>query len=197
MIARLSGRLAHKSPEFLVVDVHGVGYQVFVSLNTFSALPEVGTEVQLEIQTQLRENALELFGFRDAREKALFGLLLTVAGVGPRMALAVLSGIAADELCDALAGGNLARLVSVPGVGKKRAERLVVELQDRVRLLRGRQAVEIGTRGGIEMEAASALVNLGYRQTEAERVVREVVQEGNRDLGDVIRLALRRLSGGG
>lgn len=193
MIARLTGRLVHKSPEGLVVDVHGVGYQVFVSLNTFYALPEAGSQVQLEIHTQLRENALELFGFRDAEEKSLFGLLLSVSGVGPRMALGILSGMPAAELLESLAAGDLARLVSVPGVGKKRAERLIVELQDRAKLLNGRNGRGEGRAGGVDIEAISALVNLGYRQVEAERAVKEVIGQGSADLADVIRLALRRM----
>ena len=194
MIARLVGRLAQKSPEALVVDVNGVGYQVFASLNTFYALPPEGATVELEIQTQLRENALELFGFHEPLEKAVFGLLLTVAGVGPRMAMSILSGMTASDLLDALAAEDIARLVAVPGIGKKKAERLVVELHDRVQVLRGKTAGEGGVRGAVENEAASALVNLGYRQKEAERVVREIARAGSDDLAEVIRLALKRLS---
>jgi len=194
MIARLVGRLVQKSPGALVVDVNGVGYEVFTSLNTFYALPPEGESVELQIQTQMREKALELFGFRDGLEKALFGLLLTVAGVGPRMALGVLSGMSAPDLLDALAAGDLARLVSVPGIGRKRAERLVVELHDRVQVLRGRASGEGPLRTGVEAEATSALVNLGYRQAEAERAVREVVRRGTGDLAEVIRLSLKRLS---
>jgi Holliday junction DNA helicase RuvA len=178
----------------LVIDVNGVGYQVFASLNTFYALPPEGATVELEIQTQLRENALELFGFQDPLEKAVFGLLLTVAGVGPRMAMGILSGMTASDLLDALAAEDIARLIAVPGVGKKRAERLVVELHDRVQMLRAKTSREDGGRGGVDAEAVSALVNLGYRQKEAERVVREITREGSEDLAEVIRLALKRLS---
>jgi len=132
MIARLVGRLVEKSPESLVIDVHGVGYEVFTSLNTFYSLPDAGTTVDLQIHTHMRENALELFGFREPLEKSVFTLLLGVSGVGPRMALAILSGMTATDLLEALDDGDVARLVSVPGVGKKRAERLIVELKDRV-----------------------------------------------------------------
>ncbi|MEO8604615.1 MAG: Holliday junction branch migration protein RuvA, partial [bacterium] len=132
MIARLTGRLAHKSPEALIVDVHGVGYRVLVSLTAFTALPAEGAEVTLGIHTHLRETALELFGFVHAAEQALFGALITVSGIGPRMALNILSGLPAEELVAALADGNVARLISVPGVGKRTAERLVVDLRDRV-----------------------------------------------------------------
>ncbi len=195
MIARLVGQLAHKAPDALIVDVHGVGYRVMVSLNAFAALPEEGERVELAIHTHLRENALELFGFLNADEKSLFGALLAVSGVGPRMALNILSGLPASELLEALAQGNVARLVSVPGIGKKTAERLVVELQDRARLLQAAKPTANGrSRGGPGAEAVSALVNLGYRQGDAERVVREVTGSGSTELAEVIREALRRLS---
>lgn len=194
MIARLVGRLARKSPDALIVDVHGVGYRVMVSLNAFATLPNEGEPVELEIHTQMRENALELFGFLDRREKSLFTALLAVSGVGPRMALNILSGMPTGDLLDALGGGDVPRLVSMPGVGKKTAERLVVELQDRVRKLRAESPDEGRTRGGLESEAVSALVNLGYRQAEAERVVRQVIAQAGDDLGVIIRQALQRLS---
>jgi Holliday junction DNA helicase RuvA len=193
MIARLVGRLALKSPEALIVDVHGVGYRVMVSLNAFAALPEQGGEVELAIHTNLRENALELFGFVTAEEKALFGALITVSGVGPRMALNILSGLPAADLRDALAAGNVNRLVAIPGVGKRTAERLIVELQDRVRKLAA--AAPADGAGPLDAEAVSALVNLGYRLPDAERAVRAVTATGARDLAEVIRRALQKLSG--
>jgi holliday junction DNA helicase RuvA len=193
MIARLAGRLVQKSPDALIVDVHGVGYRVMVSLTAFAALPEQGAEVELAIHTNLRENALELFGFMSADEQALFGALITVSGIGPRMALNILSGVPAADLRDALAAGNVARLVAVPGVGKRTAERLIVELQDRVRKL----AAVAPTDGAAaaDLEAVSALVNLGYRQSEAERAVRAVTAAGTKELAEVIRRALQKLSG--
>lgn len=193
MIARLVGRLVRKSPDALIVDVHGVGYRVMVSLNTFAALPEAGAEVELGIHTNVRENALELFGFVSDDERALFGALITVSGIGPRMALNILSGVPAAELRDALAAGNVSRLVAVPGVGKRTAERLVVELQDRVRKLA--LAAPGDGASAVEVEAVSALVNLGYRQPEAERAVRAVSAAGAKGLAEVIRRALQKLSG--
>lgn len=195
MIARLSGRLARKSPEALIVDVHGVGYRVLVSLTAFGALPAEGAEVTLAIHTHLRENALELFGFASDVEQALFGALITVSGIGPRMALNILSGLPAEQLSDALAGGNVARLVAIPGVGKRTAERLVVELQDRVRKLMIAPAGAAAAADGSDAEAVSALVNLGYRAADAERAVRAAVAAGARELADVIRKALQKLSG--
>jgi Holliday junction DNA helicase RuvA len=193
MIARLVGRLVQKSPEALIVDVHGVGYRVMVSLNAFGALPEQGGEVELAVHTHLRENALELFGFVNPDEKALFAALITVSGVGPRMALNILSGLPAGDLRDALAAGNVNRLMAIPGVGKRTAERLVVELQDRVRRLAAAAATNGG--GPADAEAVSALVNLGYRPPEAERAVRAVSAAGARELAEVIRRALQKLSG--
>ncbi|MFN8642063.1 MAG: Holliday junction branch migration protein RuvA [Candidatus Binatia bacterium] len=195
MIARLTGRLARKSPEALIVDVHGVGYRVLVSLTAFGALPAEGGEVTLGIHTHLRENALELFGFATDAEQALFGALITVSGIGPRMALNILSGLPAEQLIEALAGANVARLVAIPGIGKRTAERLVVELQDRVRKLAAGAAASATAAAAGDAEAVSALVNLGYRAADAERAVRAVTAGGAQELADVIRKALQKLSG--
>lgn len=196
MIARLTGRLVQKSPEALIIDVHGVGYRVLVSLTAFAALPAEGAEVTLSVHTHVRETAIELFGFAQAAEQTLFGALITVSGIGPRMALNILSGVPADELAEALAGGNVARLVAIPGVGKRTAERLIVELQERARsLLRVPGATPAGAAPPADAEAVSALVNLGYRQADAERAVRTVSARGARELADVIRKALHELSG--
>ncbi len=197
MIAQLSGTLAHKSPEHLVVDVGGVGYQVFVSLNCLYQLPNAGERVRLLIHTNLRENALELFGFADADERQLFGLLIGVSGIGPRLALNILSGMPVRELQAAIESSDLVRLVSIPGIGKKTAERLVVELRDRVKILQAARADGQGaTRSdGVNTEAVSALVNLGYRRPEAEQAVNAARADGAEELSNVIRDALRRLSG--
>lgn len=196
MIAYLTGRLFRKAPESLVVDVNGVGYRVVVSLNAFAALPDEGQRVELAIHTHLRENALELFGFVDPTEKALFAALLGVSGVGPRMAINILSGMPTRELIEALAGGDVPRLVSMPGVGKKTADRLVVELRERAARLRtGPAGAAARAPFAAEAEeAVSALVNLGYRQAEADQAVRWAREQGNEDLATIIRQALRRLS---
>jgi Holliday junction DNA helicase RuvA len=194
MIARLTGRLAQKAPDALIIDVHGVGYRVSVSLTAFAGLPPAGDEVTLGIHTHLRETALELFGFTNAAEQALFGALITVSGIGPRMALNILSGLPADELADALASGNVARLVSVPGVGKRTAERLIVELKDRIATLQAARGAGAEAAVPRDTEAVSALVNLGYRQADAERAVRAAQGTGASELADVIRQALRKLS---
>ncbi|MBI1813359.1 MAG: Holliday junction branch migration protein RuvA [Deltaproteobacteria bacterium] len=197
MIAQLSGTLAHKSPEHLVVDVGGVGYQVFVSLNCLYQLPNTGERVRLLIHTNLRENALELFGFAEADERQLFGLLIGVSGIGPRLALNILSGMPVRELQAAIESSDLVRLVSIPGIGKKTAERLVVELRDRVKILQAAHADGQGASrsDGVNTEAVSALVNLGYRRPEAEHAVKAARADGVEELSGVIRDALRRLSG--
>ena len=195
MIAQLAGALAYKSPEYLVVDVQGVGYAVCVSLNAFYRLPEPGAPVRLLIHTHVREDALQLYGFIDRAEKELFLLLTSVSGIGPRLALNILSGTPALELLDALEAGDLVRLVAIPGVGKKTAERLVLELRDKVKLVKGTRASDDGRRpGGLEDEAISALVNLGYRRNDAERAVKTACAAGATDLEAVIRSALKRVA---
>jgi len=194
MIAQLAGALAHKSPEHIVVDVQGVGYQVFVSLNSFYRLPEPGGRVDLLIHTHVREDALQLYGFIDRQEKDLFQLLIGISGIGPRLGLNILSGMRADELQQALEAGDLARLVAIPGVGKKTAERLVLELRDKVKVLKGAREAGDGRRAtGMEAEAVSALVNLGYRRNEADRAVKAACVAGAADLESVIRSALKRV----
>jgi Holliday junction DNA helicase RuvA len=194
MIAQLAGVLAYKSPEQLVVDVQGVGYQVLVSLNSFYRLPEPGDPVRLLIHTHVREDALQLYGFIDREERQLFLLLNSVSGIGPRLALNILSGTPTTELLDALEAGDLVRLVAIPGVGKKTAERLVLELRDKVKLIKGARAADDGRHAtGLESEAVSALVNLGYRQNEAERAVKAARAAGANDIEAVIRTALKRV----
>ncbi|HUI25086.1 MAG TPA: Holliday junction branch migration protein RuvA [Candidatus Kryptonia bacterium] len=195
MIAQLNGTLTHKSPEQLIVDVGGVGYQVFVSLQSFCQLPDVGGQVRLLIHTNLRENALELFGFADATERQLFALLNSVSGIGPRLALNILSGMPARELRMAIESGDLVRLVSIPGIGKKTAERVVVELRDKMKSLPTEPDVAGPPRAnGLDAEAVSALVNLGYRRPDAEHAVKATRAAGDEDLESIIRGALKRLS---
>ena len=132
MIAQISGTLAQKIPGEVIVDVGGVGYQVLIPLNVFYQLPEIGAPLSLQIHTHVREDALQLFGFQDFAEKQMFLLLINVSGIGPKLAINILSGIAATELKRALREGDQSRLVAIPGVGRKLAERLIVELKDRI-----------------------------------------------------------------
>ncbi len=194
MIARLAGTLRDRSPEQVIVDVGGVGYQVFVSLQTFAGLPPEGSPIELMTYTHVREDALQLYGFRDGTERALFLLLKEISGIGPRLAMNILSGMPAPELREALREGDLVRLVAIPGVGKKTAERMVLELRDKVTQLDGERRVSRDDPRGMAADAVSALVNLGYRRPEAERAVEAAVAAGQARFEDVIREALRRLS---
>lgn len=176
MIARLSGRLTFKQPGQLIIDVGGVGYRVFCPLSTFYELPRAGEPVELLIRTQVSSEAIHLYAFKTGREKELFELLLNVSGIGPKLALNILSGIQAPDLVRALAQGDSLRLRAIPGVGKKTAERMVVELKDRAAGLAGPAEGAAGPEEALDRElvddALSALANLGYNRTQAERAVR-------------------------
>ncbi len=196
MIAQISGTLAQKVPAEIVVDVVGVGYQIFIPLNVFYRLPEIGAPVSLQIHTHVRDDALQLFGFQDLAEKQIFLLLISVSGIGPKLAVNILSGIPAEDLARALKVGDQARLVAIPGVGRKLAERMIVELKDKLATLStaGVESPkpEIGSQ--VMQDAVSALVNLGYKRSEAEKTVREVLRSGDRSLENVLKDTLRRLS---
>lgn len=196
MIAALAGTLAEKSPERLVVDVGGVGYAVHVSLQTFADLPPAGQQVRLLVHTEVREDAIELVGFLAAEERALFNLLRKVKGLGPRTALVVLSGMPLGQLAATIAAGDAARLQTIPGVGRKYAERIVVECREGAAALASGAAPRATPvpAGGVLDEAVSALVNLGYRRPEAERAVARAGGPAA-PLEDVIRAALQGLSG--
>jgi Holliday junction DNA helicase RuvA len=200
VIAYLEGQLREKLPTRVVLDVSGVGYEVLIPLSTFYELPDEGKTVALRIHTHVREDVLQLFGFRSARERAVFELLLRTSGVGPKLAQGILSGIAPDELVTAIENGDVATLRAVPGVGTKTAERIVVDLRDRVRELDAADPATARARrapasDAAAEEAASALVNLGYPRGHAERAVahaREELDEAA-PLEDLIRAALRRV----
>jgi holliday junction DNA helicase RuvA len=175
-----------------VVDVGGVGYQVFASAQTLAALPSEGSEVELLIVTHLREDALQLFGFVDAAEKTLFQLLHSVSGIGPRLALNILSGMPTAELREAIRRRDLVRLTRISGVGKKTAERLSVELADKLLALPEEPpARRDGAANGVAEQAVSALVNLGFRPAEAERAVEAAIGTGLAAFEEVVREALR------
>ena len=196
MIARLEGVLAEKSAEVVVLDVHGVGYEVRVPLSTFFELPDEGKTVRLRIHTHVREDSLQLFGFHDVGEKQVFLLLTSVSGIGPKLALNILSGIPAEELARALKGGDQVRLVAIPGVGKKLAERMIVELKDKFATLEPWTAELPKSAAGSQLilDAVSALVNLGYKKPDAEKYVSEALKTGNHTLESVLKETLRRMS---
>src|SRR4029453_4691395 len=196
MIGRLTGRLAAKAPDHVILDVGGVGYLVHIPLSTFYDLPEAESPASLWIHTHVREDALSLYGFLTERERALFLMLLDVAGIGPRVALTVLSGIPPTDLVEALRGQDARRLMAVPGVGKKTAERMVLELAEKAAKLGG-EAVAPRAPTVAPEDVVSALVNLGYRKGDAERAVDSIGRAGApKDFGDFLKLALKKLTGG-
>jgi len=196
MIGQLRGRLAGKRPNQVLVDVGGVGYLVQVPLSTYASLGELHTEVTLLIHTHVREDALALYGFLSSREKHFFEMLLSASGVGPTLALKILSGMSVEELVPAIRGSDLARLTRIPGVGRKTAERIVVELKDKLEAV----AVEAerpaaSSLAGVEADVVSALVNLGYDGRVAEKAVGEARREaGSANFEKLLRGALQALS---
>ena len=207
MIAHLSGTLLAKHATSVVVDVGGVGYEVTIPVSTFYDLGEPNSPVRLRIHTHVREDALQLFGFRTERERALFTLLISVSGIGPKSGIAMLSGMSADEIVAAIRTNNLARLTSIPGVGKKTAERLVIELRDKMaslsspaleeELAAGATAGPAQSEDAPREDALSALLNLGYQKAAAEKAVTQAAAEGG-DLSVelLLRRSLRHLSKG-
>lgn len=195
MIGYLKGRLLRATPEQVVIEAGGVGYAVAVSLATFSDLERRGAgEVELFVHTHVREDQLALFGFATEREKELFERLITVSGIGPRLAQVVLSGLSTDDLLQAIAAGDVARLTRIPGVGKKTAERMVVELRDALQAL-AREVAPRAAAATSDDDLVAALVHLGYKSSQAERAVAEARREApEADFHHLLPLALRRLS---
>jgi Holliday junction DNA helicase RuvA len=196
MIGQLRGRLTDKRPNQVLVDVGGVGYIVQVPLSTFAALGELHTEVTLLIHTHVREDALSLYGFLSSREKHFFEMLLSASGVGPSLALKILSGMSVEELVPAIRGSDLGRLTKIPGVGRKTAERIVVELKDKLDAV----TVEVerpaaSSPAGVEADVVSALVNLGYEARAAESAVADARREnGAGNFEKLLRASLQSLS---
>jgi holliday junction DNA helicase RuvA len=203
LIAQLSGKLIQKQPNGVIIDVGGVGYDVTIPVSTFYELGEPGADVSLKIHTHVREDVIQLFGFWTAREKELFLKLTSVSGVGPKLAITMLSGMPAGELISAITNNDLVRLTSIPGVGRKTAERVVVELRDKLAVmsLEAREGERTAARdlapgeAGVRDDTVSALMALGYPKAIAERAVSFAVrEEGERTIEAVLKRALRRLS---
>ena len=203
MIAKLTGKLDQKQPNIIIIDVGGVGYEVIIPVSTFYELGEPGSDVSLRIHTNVREDAIQLFGFRTAREKELFLRLTSVSGIGPKLAITMLSGMAAAELISAIRNNDIARLTTVPGVGKKTAERVVVELRDKLAKMtfeEGEPELVAAHTAGSDEEAiredtAAALMSLGYPKAVAEKAVASAMrEEGARTIEAVLKRALKRLS---
>jgi holliday junction DNA helicase RuvA len=200
MFALITGKLAHKSATEVIVDVGGIGYQVYIPLSTFYELPEAGDNVSFHIHTHVKEDAIQLYGFRNHEEKSIFQMMIQVSGIGPKLAINVLSGITAPELTRAVSGGDLARLVTIPGIGKKTAERMVLELKDKFSKL-VKEDIAGTARAAISddvllNDALSALENLGYKQPVARKALEKVrgSQDGDLSIEELLKQALKYLS---
>jgi holliday junction DNA helicase RuvA len=180
VIAHLRGQILYKIPNYVVIDCGGVGYELAISVATYTELREVGAEAILHVHTHVREDALQLFGFHDVTEKRLFEKLLTISGIGPKLAITVLSGISAERLVGAIRGGDHATLTKIPGIGKKTAERVLLELKDKLDDMAGFTAEGVLVRpslGGTAEDVLSALVNLGYPRPVAQKAVESAAKD--------------------
>lgn len=205
MIAYLSGKLLEKEANSVIVDVNGVGYEVAIPLSTFYELGEIGSDVQLRIYTYVREDTLSLFGFKTMREKELFLKLISVSGIGAKSGIGILSGMSADEIINAIRSNNLVRLNSIPGIGKKTAERIVIELRDKINTISAgvaetsptSEAPTISNGNDVYDDAVSALTNLGYQRQFAEKALNQAMQEGTEmSVQKLLRRSLQLLAKG-
>ena len=207
MIAHLSGTLLSKQATSVILDVAGVGYEVSIPLSTFYELEDPGSNIQLRIYTHVREDALQLYGFKTARERELFLRIISVSGIGPKLGITLLSGMSADEMIASIRTNNLAKLTLIPGVGRKTAERLVMELRDKVASLSSAELEEeLGakidaaappTEDAMRADALSALLNLGYQKNAAEKAVSSALSEtGEVSVESILRSSLRKLAKG-
>lgn len=202
MIAYLSGKLLEKQANTAIVDVGGVGYEVSIPLSTFYELGDVGSDVQLRIYTYVREDAIQLFGFKTLRERGLYMRLISVQGIGAKSGITMLSGMSSDEIIMAIRTNDLARLTSIPGVGRKTAERLVIELRDKVGEMSGDAGSPLDAAARKAMpadavfeDALSALVNLGYQRAAAEKAVNRAAEDGTEiSVQKLLRRALQLLA---
>ena len=204
MIAHLSGTLLSKTPNSVIVDVSGVGYEVSIPVSTFYELEDTGANVKLRIYTHVKEDALQLFGFKTLRERELFINFISVSGIGPKIGIALLSGMSADELIASIKTNNLARLTLIPGVGKKTAERLIVDLREKMTALATAQieeetgvrpdAAEMSSADNVRSEALSGLMNLGYQRSAAEKAIDSALSEGGDiSVESILKRSLKKL----
>ncbi len=202
MIALLTGKIAHKGISHLIVDVGGVGYRVFIPLTTFYELPDADAPITLHIHTSVKEDAIHLFGFYTHEERDLFQLMISVSGIGPKIAMGILSGISARDLLEAISGGHVAKLITIPGVGRKMAERLILELKEKV--IKKMAAEQIPARDStvrqseaMRDDVLSALVNLGYKANAAKEALDAAAREldGDPAMDQLLKKALKILAG--
>jgi Holliday junction DNA helicase RuvA len=202
MIALISGKIAYKGISNVVVDAQGVGYRIFIPLTTFYELPEAGEPVTLHVHTHVKQDAIHLFGFYTIQERELFQLMISVSGIGPKIAMNILSGISAQELLQAISAGNVGKLVSVPGVGKKMAERLILELKEKVIKKMAAEQIAMTDENhpgsdSIREDALSALINLGYKNNLANEALDMAIKESGatQTLDQLLKKTLRIISG--
>ena len=202
MIALISGKIVYKGISHVIVDVQGVGYRIFIPLTTFYELPEAGQIITLHVHTNVKQDAINLFGFYTVQERDLFQLMISVSGIGPKMSMNILSGISAQELLRAISSGNVGKLINIPGVGKKMAERLILELKEKVikkMMVEEIPAADDQHQAGeiIIEDALSALVNLGYKSNVAKDALDKVLRASEEELGmdQLLKKTLKILAG--
>jgi Holliday junction DNA helicase RuvA len=202
MIALISGKIVYKGIAHVIVDVQGVGYRVFIPLTTFYELPETGEPVTLHVHTNVKQDAINLFGFYTIQERDLFQLMISVSGIGPKMSMNILSGISAQELLGAISGGNVGKLIRIPGVGKKMAERLVLELKEKVvKKMMMEESPEVGLQNRMDdmiaEDVLSALVNLGYKNNIAKDALDKAMRasDGEMVMDKLLKKTLKILAG--
>jgi Holliday junction DNA helicase RuvA len=202
MIALISGKIVYKGISHVIINVQGVGYRVFIPLTTFYELPEAGQIITLHVHTNVKQDAINLFGFYTVQERDLFQLMISVSGIGPRIAMNILSGISAQDLLHAISGGNVGKLVNIPGVGKKMAERLILELKEKVikkMMMEKMPAADDQHQAGeiIVEDVLSALVNLGYKSNVAREALDKVLRSSEEKLGmdKLLKKTLKLLAG--
>jgi Holliday junction DNA helicase RuvA len=197
MIAQLRGKIVVKETDRILIDVGGVGYEVLIPFSTFYELEEPGNTVCLKIYTHVREDTLALFGFLTDKEKIVFTRLIQISGIGPKLANTILSGLPVEELVQAVSASDVTRISSVPGVGKKTAERIIVELKDKIKnLFPGVESTPDSVlAGSLSQDLVSALVNLGYPKNKSETIVSKVMKEADGPFDEMLRKALRRFAG--
>jgi Holliday junction DNA helicase RuvA len=202
MIALISGKIVYKGISHVIVDVQGVGYRVFIPLTTFYELPETGEPVTLHIHTNVKQDAINLFGFYTVQERDLFQLMISVSGIGPKMSMNILSGISAQELLGAISGGNVGKLIRIPGVGKKMAERLVLELKEKViKKMMMEESPQAGLQNRLDdiiaEDVLSALVNLGYKNNIAKDALDRALRssEEKMEMDKLLKKTLKFLAG--
>ncbi|KQC07833.1 MAG: ATP-dependent DNA helicase RuvA [Smithella sp. SDB] len=202
MIALISGKIVYKGIAHVIVDVQGVGYRVFIPLTTFYELPEAGQVITLHIHTNVKEDAINLFGFNTVQERDFFQLMISVSGIGPKIAMNILSGISVTELLNAISSGNVNKLVRIPGVGKKMAERLILELKEKVlKKIMLERVPEAGVQSRVDdilmEDVLSALVNLGYKSNVAQDALDKVLHSSEEKLGmdKLLKKTLKILAG--